>query len=189
MSKKFQNKYRIESTRLQNWNYGWNADYFVTIKTRDRKCYFGKIENNMMILSEIGEWVEFYWNEIPKHFLFVELGGFVVMPNHIHGIITINKSDPNAIPPSAKTRQCLASANNNDDNNKCINIGHDRCHNPGKNNLSSIVGSFKSIVTKTARKINPQFAWQSRFHDWIIWDLRSYGEFEHYIHNNPKNWK
>ncbi len=58
-SKKFQNKYRIPSARLQNWDYGWNAMYFVTICTRNRKCYFGDIENGKMQLSGIGEIVQF----------------------------------------------------------------------------------------------------------------------------------
>ena len=93
MSDKFQNKYRIPSARLQNWDYGWNAAYFITICTQNRECYFGKIVDEKIILSEIGTVVQQYWSDIPTHFPFVELGEFVVMPNHIHGIIIINKPD------------------------------------------------------------------------------------------------
>jgi REP element-mobilizing transposase RayT len=93
MSDKFQNKYRIPSARLQNWDYGWNAAYFITICTQNRECYSGKIIGEKMFLSEIGTVVQQYWNEIPTHFPFVELGEFVVMPNHVHGIIVINKPD------------------------------------------------------------------------------------------------
>jgi len=91
MSKKYANKYRIKSTRLQNWDYGWNAAYFVTICTADQKCFFGKIRNGKMQLSETGRWADKFWHEIPNHFSFVRLGAFVVMPNHIHGIVVIDK--------------------------------------------------------------------------------------------------
>lgn len=91
MSDKFQNKYRIPSARLQNWDYGSNALYFVTICTAHRECYFGKIVNGKMILSEIGNIANQFWFEIPIHFPFVVLDEFVVMPNHVHGIIVINK--------------------------------------------------------------------------------------------------
>ena len=95
MKGKFQNKYRIESTRLQKWDYGWNASYFITICTKKRKHYFGEIQNGEMLLSEIGIIAQKYWYEIPEHFPFVILDEFKVMPNHIHGIITINKSKNN----------------------------------------------------------------------------------------------
>lgn len=90
---KYKNKYRIESTRLQNWNYAWNAVYFVTICTKNREHYFGEIENEDMVLSDIGKISDRYWHEIPQHFSFVKLDVFVVIPNHIHGIIIIDKND------------------------------------------------------------------------------------------------
>jgi putative transposase len=89
MPEKFKNKYRIPSARLQNWDYGWNASYFLTICTQNRQCFFGDITNAEMELSEIGEIAHKYWNEIPAHFPFVKLDAFVVMPNHVHGIIII----------------------------------------------------------------------------------------------------
>ena len=93
MDDKFQNKYRISSTRLQNWDYGWNAAYFVTICTQNREYYFGGIVDGKMHLSEIGALAHKYWPEIPGHFPCVKLGAFIVMPNHIHGIIVIDKPD------------------------------------------------------------------------------------------------
>lgn len=65
--------------------------YFITICTQNRECYFGAIVDKNMILSEIGTIVQTFWKEIPTHFPFVELGEFVVMPNHMHGIIIINQ--------------------------------------------------------------------------------------------------
>jgi hypothetical protein len=90
---KFQNKYRIPSTRLQHWNYGWNAVYYVTICTHHRLCFFGEIMDGKMELSKIGSLANKYWLEIPAHFPFVKLRAFVIMPNHVHGIIMIDKTD------------------------------------------------------------------------------------------------
>jgi putative transposase len=83
---KFQHKYRISSARLQNWDYGWNASWFVTICTENRECFFGDVDDGDMVFSEIGEIAEKCWLEIPEHFPFVKLDVHVVMPNHVHGI-------------------------------------------------------------------------------------------------------
>jgi putative transposase len=194
MPEKFQNKYRIPSTRLQTWDYSWNAHYFVTICTKDREHFFGEIINEEMQLSEIGKLANKFWLEIPEHFPFVELGNFVIMPNHLHGILIINKSKENdkseILKPeysksdnvkseNVETRHCLVSTDS---------IGQKRYQNQGKNTLSSIVGAFKSIVTKSARKIYPYFSWQSRFHDHIIRNDNSHNRISDYILNNPSKW-
>lgn len=81
--KKFQNKYRIHSFRLQNWDYSWDGIYFITICTKGRKHYFGEIVDGKMNLSKIGIIADILWHEIKNHAKNVELGEFVVMPNHI----------------------------------------------------------------------------------------------------------
>ncbi|CAM4237786.1 hypothetical protein [Gillisia limnaea] len=93
MAEKFQNKYRSASARLKTWDYGWNGAYFVSICTQSRECFFGNISDGKMHLSEIGEIAHNFWIEIPNHFPFVKLGEFIVMPNHMHGIIIIDKLD------------------------------------------------------------------------------------------------
>jgi hypothetical protein len=92
---KFKNKYRIPSNRLKNWDYGNNAAYFITICTQNREHYFGEIKNGEMQLNELGENATRFWLDIPKHFPFIELGNFVVMPNHTHGILIIDKTPNN----------------------------------------------------------------------------------------------
>jgi putative transposase len=93
---KFKNKYRVSSARLKNWDYRKNGAYFITICTHTRKYHFGKImervdlKESLMQLNEIGQMAENFWMEIPKHFPFVELGNFVIMPNHTHGILIID---------------------------------------------------------------------------------------------------
>jgi len=101
MTEKYQNKYRIASARLPQWDYGWNAAYFVTICTHGREHYFGAQSQN----------------------------------------------------------------------------------------LASIIRGFKIGVTKNARKINSGFAWQSRYHDHIIRNNKSFNRIQAYIKSNPQNWK
>lgn len=99
MPDRFRDKYRIPSARLQCWDYGSNVAYFITICTAHRERYFGEIiagldnEQPTMLLSEIGEIAQQCWQEIPNHFPFVILDEYVVMPNHVHGIIIVNKPD------------------------------------------------------------------------------------------------
>jgi REP element-mobilizing transposase RayT len=91
MNDRFKDQFRIPSSRLPKWDYGWNAAYFITICTQKQLFFFGEIVEGKMQLSEIGRIAEKYWKEIPFHFSFVTLGDFVIMPNHVHGIIIINK--------------------------------------------------------------------------------------------------
>ncbi len=88
---KFRNKYRSPSARKRNWDYRSPAIYFITICTQNRLPCFGNINNGRMFLSEIGKISTTYWFDIPNHFPFIELINFVVMPNHIHGLLEINE--------------------------------------------------------------------------------------------------
>lgn len=173
---RFRDKYRISSARLQNYDYSSNGYYFITICTKNREYFFGEIVDNKMQLSKIGRITEKFWLEIPKHFPFVKLDEFVVMPNHVHGIIIINKTIVKTI---VETRHCLVST------------GIDRFQNQGKNTISSIVGSYKSICTKTINQLQNKiiFGWQPRFYDHIIRNEKSFYRIREYIRNNPENWK
>lgn len=211
MANKYQNKYRIPSARLQNWDYGWNASYFVTICTQNRIHYFGEIVGGAMQLSEIGQMAEKFWYEIPQHFPFVKLDAFVVMPNHIHGIITIAKTDsdreivhgggngdgdgdtdtvetqnfaslPPTIPPTDPSSIHPPTVLSETTPQPKNKFG------PQSKNLASIIRGYKIGVTKNAIKIHGDWAWQPRFHDHIIRDEKSYNRIKQYIINNPENW-
>ena len=91
MADKYQDNYRVQSARLSSWDYRSNAAYFITICTLNREHYFGEITRRSMQLSEIGKKVKDNWLDIPNHFSFVMLDAFVIMPNHLHGIIVIDK--------------------------------------------------------------------------------------------------
>ena len=175
---KFQDQYRIESTRLKNWDYSSSGYYFVTICIQDHRCYFGNIVNQKMQLSEIGEIVEKYWLEIPNHFPNVDLDFFVVMPNHIHGVIIIE-------PFSHKCRDEALPRLYNGEYPQMSIIS------PSPRSLSTIIGSYKSICSKIVNQKYPKinFAWQPRFHDHIIRNEKSYQEIRRYIFENPAKWQ
>lgn len=88
--KLFKNKYRIDSTRLNSWDYGSDGHYFITICTRNRSHFFGKIENRQMELSALGQIVERCLIEITTQFSYARMDEYVVMPDHIHCIIKID---------------------------------------------------------------------------------------------------
>ena len=81
--------YRVESSRLRGWDYAAAGYYFVTICTRDRECFFGNVVGDVMCLSAIGQVAQQLWAEIPSHFKHVSLDEYVVMPNHLHGILVL----------------------------------------------------------------------------------------------------
>ncbi len=180
--KKYNNKYRIESVRLKNWDYRNNGAYFITINTGNRKHFFGEIINSEMQLSPIGEYAENFWMEIPKHFPFVELGNFVVMPNHTHGILIINNTD-SVISLHRNEMDKSLQCNYSTTNQYYSDIS------PKSGSISTIIRSYKSVVSKHARLLNPEFNWQPKFHDHVIRNSESFERIQNYIENNPSNWK
>ena len=84
--------------RVPEFDYSQPGAYFVTIVTQGRKQLFGHLVDKEMLLNGIGKMVEEVWLAIPKHFPNVELGEFVIMPNHIHGIISITVGAWHAVP-------------------------------------------------------------------------------------------
>lgn len=176
----YKNKYRIPSTRASWWDYGANGRYFVTICTQNRECFFGMVVDGKMKLSDIGKIAYTCWSEIPHHFPFVQLDAFVVMPNHVHGIIIIDKPDKGDDDVVIVETQNLASSPRNTPKNT---------FGPQSKNLASIIRGFKIGVTKNARLIDPGFAWQSLYHDHIIRNDKSYLNISEYIINNPAKWR
>jgi len=94
----FRNKYRIASARLHNWNYANEALYFVTICSKNRENYFGEIINGQIHFSELGAIAQSEWFKAIeiRPDMNLQLGEFVVMPNHVHGIIHIGKNEYNS---------------------------------------------------------------------------------------------
>ncbi|WP_028295363.1 transposase [Olivibacter sitiensis] len=182
MADLYKDRYRIPSARASWWDYGANATYFVTICTKDRVPFFGEVVDGFVRLSEIGEFVERSWKEIPNHFPFVILDEFVVMPNHVHGIVVIDKQHGEGT--GTVETQDFASLQNRNTGKKTINK-----FGPQSKNLASIIRGFKIGVTKSARLIHADFAWQPRYHDRILRDQPEHERIVSYIQGNPTNWE
>ncbi len=191
MTKKYKGKYKGGSRRWSKWDYRNNAAYFVTICTKNRVFYFGQIDlkvewqNRWMRRSGIGNIAKRMWREIPAHFPFVKLGEFVIMPNHVHGIVIIQGNNSIGNHDSTKNEDRSERSSDIQQNKNKIMAKIP----PKKGSLSSVIRSYKSVVTREARRIKSNFAWQSRFHDHVIRNKREYQRIADYIMDNPKNWK
>ena len=173
---KYRGQYRIESTRLKGWDYSSAGFYNVTICTKDKHPYFGSIEDGEVKFSSIGEIAERFWIDIPRHFSNVEIDEYVVMPNHVHGIVVIRSIDMSRVEtphvaslPEEGSRQ----------------FGPLK---PGS--LSKIIQGYKAAVTRQVRLMGKQdFAWQPRFYDHIIRNDEDLWRIRKYIQDNPIKWE
>ena len=147
--KLYKNKFRVESTRLKDWDYSSPWWYYVTINTKNKKIWFGKIIDGKMLLNDLGKIAHEAWEAIPSHYKNTLLDDYVIMPNHIHGIVIFND----------------------------VETGHAPSLQPVNHTLGNIVGSFKSRVTTEIINIScKDFAWQPRFFDHIIRNEEDFGE-------------
>ncbi len=153
--------------RLQGYDYSTDNLYFVTSCVHNRICCFGQPSEQQMILNEYGKIAEKQWYWLADQYPYVVLHEFIVMPNHIHGIIEIDHM---------RVRE-----------SKTIKI----------KSLSELMGAYKTTVSKQIHLIECTdssrpvytFKWQRSFHDSIIRDEGSFQRISNYIVNNPKNWK
>jgi REP element-mobilizing transposase RayT len=207
MSEKFKGMYRSETFRAQWWDYNSNGAYFITICTQNRVHYFGEIQDGQMILSEIGKLVHQFWMEIPNHFPHIRFGEFVVMPDHMHGILILDRNSRSDVSPKHrdnspkhpnKSTQYPDTSNDvSFDSSFDIQINHPIEKNqspyfssisPKSGSIPVAIRSFKSVVSKHAHKLNKDFQWQKLYHDRIIRDFEEFIRIKYYIQNNPKNW-
>ncbi|OGU13416.1 MAG: hypothetical protein A2076_17360 [Geobacteraceae bacterium GWC2_53_11] len=164
-----------KSIRLRGYDYSQAGLYFITICTHERLPLFGKIDDGKMVANDAGLMVEKCWREIPDHFPQVILDGFVVMPNHIHGIIEIRDTGVDVNNVGAK------------------NVGANdylplRLHGTSRT-VGSIVRGFKVGVTTWFREhTDIHQIWQRNYHEHIIRNEESYFKISEYIEYNPQKW-
>jgi putative transposase len=203
-----------QSIRLRNFDYTSSGAYFVTICSDQREDLFGSIGKNVMYLSGLGEVILETWNAIPAHFSSCEIDEFVVMPNHIHGILWLNvsaQSSPfpvgaqHAAPLHVDAQFITAQR---DTTPTHVDAQFDANHRTSKtpitpqyqyipeprlvtaNSLGAIIRSFKAAVTKQARANNPETkVWQRNYHEHIIRNDSDLERIRTYIHTNPHNWQ
>lgn len=191
VANKFRDKYRVHTPRAAWWDYSRDGIYFITICTQGREHLFGEVVNDVMELSPIGEIAQTCWHEIPEHFPYVHLDAFVVMPNHVHGILVVDKTSFNSQKTDTHNveTQNLVSPTEMAMSLNQERKSHKNAFGPQSGNLASVIRGYKVGVTKNARHIHADFAWQPRYHEHIIRNLESYEKIFAYIQNNPMNWE
>src|SRR6185312_4932475 len=196
-------RHHRKSIRLRGYDYASPGAYFVTIDTQDRACLFGEISRGRMHLNAAGMAAQTMWAAIPVHFPRVRLDAFVVMPNHVHGIILIGGTD-------AATDDADGSVP--DDADELVRATHasplrsPRCspqcsppqspphhpHGPPRRSIGAIIGSYKSAVSRhinQLRRPRSGLVWQRNYYERIIRDYPSLQRVRKYIYANPRNWK
>ncbi|MBC7879338.1 MAG: transposase [Anaerolineales bacterium] len=157
-------KHHRRSIRLKGYDYSQTGVYYVTIVTQGRECIFGEIVNKEMILSRYGEFVQTWWDDIPIHFPNVEILAFVIMPNHIHGIIFITDNGKGEV----------------------ISPVH------SKPTLGQVIAYFKYQSTKEMNALDNKGVikkfWQRNYYEHIIRNEKELKQKTDYILDNPSKW-
>jgi len=151
-------------TRLENYDYSKNGYYFITICAENREEWFGKVEKEEMILNQYGKIVNQCWDDLPSHYLNCSLDTFVIVPNHIHGIIVIL-------------------------NNNTVGNGLKPVPTHG---LSEMIRGFKTFSSRKINeeiKNDNKFQWQKSFYDHVIRNEKSLHNLRHYITFNSLKWE
>jgi len=210
----YRNRYRIESARYCDYDYSSPGKYFITICTKNQTHFFGEILEGRMILSETGRIVYDCWMAIPTHFSHILLDEFIIMPDHLHGIIIINTKSKSAS-SSVQTPYMGVSIGSTMDTGSSetpymgvsigstmdtgspetpkLGVSAELSSKKGNkywksNSIGSIINQFKRICTITAKTNGFDLIWQSRYHDRIIRSRRELNRIRNYIRNNPANW-
>jgi REP element-mobilizing transposase RayT len=168
-------KHHRRSIRLKGYDYSQIGAYFVTMVTKNRVHSLGVVADDLVRLSEVGLKAETFWVEIPNHFPNVELDDYVVMPNHLHGILVITSTvgveyiqplpEPESRPRHHEYQHVL----------------------PGS--IGSVIRSYKSAVTRWAKNNGaPEFQWQRDYYEHVVRNDAELYRIRAYILNNPAAW-
>jgi REP element-mobilizing transposase RayT len=197
-----------KSIRLKGYDYSQAGLYFITICCEDRVCHFGHIDNGQMILNEFGQIAYNEWLNTLSIRKNLELYEFIIMPNHMHGIIVLNGMGELHSPENNDYNimdECDSPERDVMDGNKTCEcktgecktgecktgeFKTGECNSPLRSSVGAIVRGFKSSVTKQIRLIGfDKKLWQRNYHDHIIRNEQSYLNIANYIINNPAKWE
>jgi len=201
----FKNKYRIESIRLPGYDYSRPGAYFITIVVHNRQCLFGEIVNGEMTLNEFGEIVKTEWQKTGALRPNIDVDAFVVMPNHLHGILIITDNDDlyhhhnrnrNRDRNRRDTLQRVSTESESESESESgmgmepgMGMGTiEQFGKPTHNSIPTIVRLFKSTVTKQINQIRQTLGipvWQRNYYEHIIRNDDELNKIREYIINNP----
>ena len=179
-------KHHRRSIRLRGYDYTQAGAYFVTLLAHNRECLFGDVVDGEMRVNALGQIVAECWEALPAHFSNVELDGFVVMPNHTHGVIVIVSDAP---PRKGEALFGLPSRPKSASPLQPVQPQPPRGTQSGS--IGAIIQNFKSVST---RKINQSRnavgapVWHRNYYEHIIRSEKSLEAIRRYIENNPANW-
>ena len=192
---------RKSQTRLKGYDYSQSNYYFITTCAENHKEWFGKIKNNEMVLNSHGQICRQHLENLPNYYNNIEIGTFIIMPNHVHAIIIIGNHNSNKLSDIGNGQALGLSLHNLSLHN--LSLHNLSLHNQNKS-LSKIIGDFKSFssreinknikTTETCRdkpKACPKqipFKWQRSFYDHITRNEKSLQKIREYIISNPANW-
>jgi len=179
------------SIRLPAYDYAQAGAYFVTICVQNRECLLGEVIEGQMILSGPGQMVETVWPELPQHYPNVQADAFVVMPNHIHGIIILvgAGAPPHIGHVGAGPCACPGVAPTVDDSGRPQGVAPTL-------SLPDVVHRFKSLTTAKYRRNVlqdgwppfPGRLWQRNYYERVIRDDEELNRIREYIIDNPARW-
>jgi REP element-mobilizing transposase RayT len=179
------------SIRLKGYDYSQAGAYFITICTHERERLFGEIADGDMHFSQLGQIAAACWRNLPKTFSNLEMGEWVIMPNHVHGILIIHDPIPGAGwgkgEASAAKAHCT-SANTLSD----ASPQQGRPHGTAPGSVGAIVQNYKSVTTRKINRIHTSAGssiWQRNYYEHIIRDEKSHWQIAEYILSNPLKWK
>ncbi len=172
------------SIRLKRFDYSSSGAYFVTLCVKNRTKIFGYIVGGKMILNAAGIAAQLCWQEIPLHYPFVSLDVFVIMPDHIHGIILIKESDLRWGKDTDVVENDYSPVREND------NLFHNKRPRGTSKTIGSVVRGYKIGVTKWFRKHTlVESVWQRDYYENIIRNYDDLNRIRRYIINNPQKWR
>ncbi|MGI0487253.1 transposase [Pantanalinema rosaneae CENA516] len=207
------------SIRLKGYDYSSPGAYFITICTHQRQCLFGEIVDGEMRLNRLGQIARSQWLKIPHHHTQVELDAWVIMPNHIHGILILNNpgrgaalgqnledptdsSNPNATPNSAGNQPKSVYPRSHEGvafGRKPLSLPTNGLPNAaplpprlGAGTVGAIVLNFKSVTTRSLNRIQRSpgnSIWQRNYYEHIVRSEESLQQIRQYIQNNPLSWQ
>ena len=171
---------------MKNWDYSSHGFYFVTICALSRVEYFGEVRDGMMCLGRLGELAQSYWQKISSQFSMVNLDDFIVMPNHIHGIVQFSERSANGC------RGAINRAPTTIDVADPAKMGGVTGENNpmGKGVLGEVMRWFKGRCTfEIGKQAKEEFRWQRGFYDEVVQENARLDEIRKYIKSNPENWE
>ena len=173
--------------RLKSYNYGDDSLYFVTICVNDRVSCFGDVDNNgIMQLNDYGKIAVKQWKWLEEQYPYIYSHAFVVMPNHVHAVLEINRDLP--IQPDIDINDVGTGRDLSDKKRTSHDLSLQQ---PIKiKPLSQLIGAYKTTTSKQIHLLGyDDFKWQRSFHDHIIRNDKSYQNIIDYINENPIKWE